>query len=67
MPARKKPPDAVPDDSKAQRERASELRDLIRELAQGKRPAGQPAPTPREFTDDAARRKLAAAKKRRKG
>lgn len=54
---------AIPQPSSAQRERARELRSLIRDLAAGDPRGEAPPKTPREITDDAARRKLAAAKR----
>jgi len=52
--------------SRKQKERAAELRSLIRDIASGD-PAGEAPPkTPREITDEAARRKLAAARRRKR-
>ncbi|MGZ5035460.1 MAG: hypothetical protein ACXWG1_08690 [Usitatibacter sp.] len=50
--------------SAAQRERAESLRKLIREMGAGVRPAGAPAPTPREITDEGARKKLERVRKK---
>ena len=64
MTSRKAKPAAVPPPpSSAQRARASELRSLIRDLAAGDPQGEAPPKTPREITDDAARRKMAAAKR----
>jgi len=43
--------------SSAQRKRVAELRKLIGELTSGVRPPDAPPKTPREITDEAARRK----------
>jgi hypothetical protein len=51
--------------SDAQRKRAAGLRKLIGELASGPPPFGAPPKTPRERTDEAARRKWLREKKRK--
>ena len=61
--AKKAKPAAVPPPSSAQRERAQEIRSLIQELIAGDPRADAPPKTPREITDEAARRKMAAAKR----
>ena len=50
--------------SGAQRKRAAGLRKLIGELTSGAPPAGAPPKTPREITDQAARRKWLREKKK---
>ena len=65
MPKKPKPA-APPEPSPAQRERAASLRGLIRDIASGEKPAGTPAATPREMTDDAARRKWERERKKSK-
>ena len=50
--------------SGAQRKRAAGLRKLIGELASGTPPADAPPKTPREITDQAARRKWLREKKK---
>jgi len=51
----KKPPPREP--KTAQVDRAFRLRQLIRGIESGKRPADAPPKTPREITDEAARKK----------
>ena len=51
--------------SSAQRKRVAELRKLIGELTSGVRPPDAPPKTPREITDEAARRKWLREKKRK--
>lgn len=50
----------------AQEKRAALLRKRIRELATGAAPDGGRDPTPREFTDDAARKAWEAQQRRKK-
>ena len=63
MTAKKARASAIPPPSSAQRARARELRSLIRDLAAGDPRGEAPPKTPREITDEAARRKMAAAKR----
>jgi hypothetical protein len=60
---RAKPAAVPPPPSSAQRTRAAELRSLIRDIAAGTPGAAAPPKTPREITDEAASRKMAAAKR----
>ncbi len=48
---------ASPQPSAAQVSRAERLRGLIGNIESGRRPPGAPVPTPREITDEAARKK----------
>ena len=61
--AKKAKPAAIPAPTTAQRARAAELRSLIRDIAAGDPRGEAPPKTPREITDEAARRKMAAAKR----
>jgi hypothetical protein len=63
----KKPKAAVPPQpSAAQKARAASLRSLIQDIASGVKPAGAPPMTPRELTDEAARRKWESERKKGK-
>ena len=57
---------ALPEPSPAQRERAASLRSLINDIASGVKPADAPPETPRELTDEAARRKWERERKKGK-
>jgi hypothetical protein len=57
---------ALPEPSAAQKERAASLRGLIKDIASGVRPADAPPETPRELTDEAARRKWELERKKGK-
>ena len=50
--------------TEAQRKRAAQIRKLIVALDAGKAPKGAPPKTPREITDQAARRKWLREKKK---
>ena len=57
---------ALPEPSSAQKERAASLRGLIKDIASGAKPADAPPETPRELTDEAARRKWESERKKGK-
>jgi hypothetical protein len=57
---------AFPEPSPAQKERAAGLRSLIKDIASGAKPADAPPQTPRELTDEAARRKWESERKKGK-
>ncbi len=57
---------ALPEPSPAQKERAASLRGLIKDIASGAKPADAPPETPRELTDEAARRKWESERKKGK-
>jgi hypothetical protein len=63
MPRKAKP---AADVQARQDARAAELRKDIADRIAGIRPANSPPKTPREITDEAAERKWAAAKRRKK-
>jgi hypothetical protein len=67
----KTPKAPVPETTKpattpAQDERAAVLRKRIQELADGVVPRGGAAPTPREFTDEAARKAYEAQQRKKR-
>ena len=61
----KKPKALSPSTSRAQATRAERLRSMIRKISVGVEPANAPPKTPREITDEAARKKWEAAQKKR--
>ena len=63
--ARKPNPAATPQPTQAQVSRAARLRSRIQDISSGVRPAGAPPKSPREMTDEAARRKWEEEQKKK--